>query len=276
MSTLRVLKGSTVTVTETLTDGLGAPLVPTVDTATVIVTNSAGVELANEPATPTGNPNEFSTTLTSVATADLDALTLTWTSSAGAYVSQVQVVGGFLFTIAELRAQATVLADVVKYPTSKLTAVRSAVEDALEEEIGFALVPRYGQATFANASSTLRLTPFLRRIRTVNDAASDLTVDTLDLRFDAVGYVTGYWFQGPTIVGYEYGLDNPPARATSAGLMLAKTWAITGPIDDRTTNYTSPDTGITSTLATPGLGGSIFGLPAVDQWVTSARLIGVA
>lgn len=276
-SVQRVLMDSTARIAEPFLDGLGASPTPPIDTASYTIRNSEGVVTSSGTANPTANPSEFWVPLTTVDTAILDRLTITWANpSVGEMSSTVEIVGGFLFSIADLRATSTVLANTTRYTSLALANLRTAVEDALEGELGYALVPRFGTQTFASGGSSLRLSPYLRSVRSASDDGAALVIGDLDLAYDAVGYVTGYQFYGPTTLGFEHGMDAPSPRAQMAGLQLAKSWAITGPIDDRTTNFTSPETGITSTYATPGFGGSIFGLPSVDQWVASARLFPVA
>lgn len=273
MSVQRVLRGSSATIVETITDGFGAVPASPPTTATVSVVAADGTDLGDPTANPTGNPSEFSVTIDSAMTANLDVLTLTWQSAGFSTTTFVDVVGGFLFNISDLRSVAAPLANTTTYPTVVLANVRASVEDAIESQLGYALVPRFGTKRFGVPLATVRLAPYLRSVRTISDYGT--AVDVADVTYDYTGYVSGYNFLSPSVFGFEHGLDAPSPQATAAALLLAKTWAIKGPIDDRTTSFTS-DVGITSQLLTPGIGGSIFGLPAVDQWIATERLIGAA
>lgn len=274
MSVQRILLGSSASVTETMTDGLGVVPSPAPTAVTVDITNAAGDDIGSGiAAVSAAAPADFSVAINTAMTTSLDRLTLVWTWGVGrTTTTYVEVVGGFLFTIAELR-QIGPLGSDANYSNVTLANVRSAVEDAIEAQLGYALVPRFRTTRFGVPLSTVRLAPYLRSVRSISDDGTD--VDVADVTYDYTGYVTGYSFTGPTVFGFEHGLDAPSPQATAAALLLAKTWAIKGPIDDRTTSFTS-DVGITSQLLTPGIGGSIFGLPAVDQWITSERLIGAA
>lgn len=275
MSVQRILKGSSATIVEPLLDGLGQVPTPAPTSAQVSIRNAAGEDLGSGiTATPTGNTSEFAVDINTAMTVDLDHLTLTWVSAGFQTTTHLEVVGGFLFTIEELRAQSAQLANLTNYTATTLAQVRADVENALEDALGYALVPRFGTTRFGLGSTTLRLHPYLRAVRSITDDAT--AVDVTTVRYDSTGFVSGYTFTGPTVAAFEHGLDYPSPTARARGLQLAKAWAITGPIDDRTTSFTSPETGITSVYATPGVGGSIFGLPAVDQWVQAERLLAVA
>lgn len=271
MSIQRVLQGSTVQLNQVLVDGYGQVVPPSVDSVSVTITAADGTILGTGiPGTPTGNDGEFWVTLDSTMTALLDELTVAWTHvGTSTTTTTVEIVGGFLFDLADLQA---LLPSV--QTQAKLIETRTAVEDALESELGYALVPRYIERTFQARSSALRLGSYVRAIRYVTVAGTALTASQISsLLVDAAGMTTGYaWTRGPIRIGYERGLDAPPPRARDAGLQLAKAWITKGPIDDRTTSFTS-EVGITSTFAIPGRGGSIFGLPAVDQYVIANRLL---
>jgi hypothetical protein len=90
-------------------------------------------------------------------------------------------------------------------------------------------------------------------------------------------YYSAGWTAGRrnVIVGYEHGLDRPPERIKRGALLLLKRWLVEGPVDDRTTSMSNDDG--TFSLATPGRGGSIFGLPELDAAImASPYRVGVA
>lgn len=269
----RVLQGTTATIGVTFqVDGNATDPAPT--DVTVQVTRSDGTDLLAPDTTATRTAaGTYTYNLQTVHTTLLDQLTATWTSgNLGTLTTRVEVVGGFLFSIGQLRAASPTLQDPAKYPTGDLISMRTVVEDALESELGYALVPRFARSRTTN--DYVKLKPYVRAIRSVTSDAS--TVDASMLTFSDTGFVTGYRWRGVTTVTYEHGLDGPSPRATAEALTLARSWLIRGPIDDRVTTVSSPDTGITSVLAVPGRGGSIFGVPSVDAFVQSERLVAVA
>jgi len=273
--TQRILLGGAASVTETLLDGQGALPANPPDTAEVTIINDAGTVLASgASAVTTPNPSEFTIDIDTSMTTQLDRLTLVW-SHAGISptTTTVEVVGGLLFSVEQLRAMDPQLQDATAFPTTAILNVRTEVEQALERHLGYALVPRFTHRA-VSPGDHVQLHPFLRSIRSASSAGS--SVDVSGLTFRPGGVVTGYTFSSPASIAYEHGLDGGDMDATRAALMLAKAWLLSGPIDDRTTVLASPDAGITQTLAVPGRGGSIFGIPSVDEWVQSNSIVAAA
>ncbi len=257
--------GAVLTVTFTV-DGVAAD--PSPDEATVIVTGSDGTEIYNGAAADDGT-GTFDVVLTPAMTADLDTLTATWTLTYGSepqvLVTTAEVVGGFLFTLAEARA-IDPLQNTTKYTTAQIIAARTLAEQALEDVCGVAFVPRYGTETLdgTGGCNLLLSQPKVTAIRsvTINGAAvADLTAFTAR-RTGFVNY-TAAWPQGygNVTVGYEHGWAVPPARVSRAALRLAKRWLVEGPVDDRATSLSSEDG--TFALLTPGVSGVLFDIPEV-------------
>jgi hypothetical protein len=251
-------------------------------TVTVGITRADGTELVAAGTGTTGagtNPRTFS--LTTTHTALLDTLKVTWTSSAkGTLVSYLEVAGGFLFAIADARATRP-LDDTTRYPTSAIIDYRTRVEEAIEDEYGTALVPRYRLATISGPGAyKLRLTDPVRAIRSVTVDGTALPQETINsLSFDD-GWLSGYWWPpgtGNITVGYEYGLDRAPGRVAMDAVRLAKQWLVNGPIDDRAATFNAGADGGTYSLVVPGRGGSIFGLPDLDAVINASPYrLGVA
>jgi hypothetical protein len=53
-------------------------------------------------------------------------------------------------------------------------------------------------------------------------------------------------------------------------MLLTKVWLIKGPLDDRLTSLSTDDG--TFTLLTPGVRGSVFGIPEVDATLAQYRV----
>jgi hypothetical protein len=95
---------------------------------------------------------------------------------------------------------------------------------------------------------------------------SSVEIDSILGVYYSAGWTVG---RRNVIVGYEHGLDRPPERIRRGGLLLLKRWLVEGPVDDRTTSMSNDDG--TFSLATPGRGGSIFGLPELDAAIRRRR-----
>ena len=256
-------------------------------TPTVTITRADGSTVTTSTVGGTGT-GPYTVTVAAANNQLLDELTVTWTATIGGqpntYVDTVQVAGDVLFTIAEVRALNSQLADSNQYSTGEIVAMRTTVEEAIEQHTG-ALVPRYHQETLSGSSITgrnsytgtlgLRLTqPYVRAVRSITIdgvalGSSDLANVTLDGQtLYGYGWPVGW---SNIVVGYEHGRDRPPERVRRAALTLAKIWLVSGPVDDRTNTFTSTEGG-TFSLVTPGRGGSIFGIPEVDAAVLGERI----
>jgi hypothetical protein len=250
-------------------------------TVTVGITRADGTTVVAPGTATTGSgTGARSFALTTTHTALLDSLTVTWVSATkGTLGSQVDVVGGFVFSVAQARAIRP-LDNTTTYTTARIVEMRTLVEDALERELGYALVPRYsldwleqwGSAWGAWGEMPLR--PYTTAVRTLTIdgvAATGMTLRRPGTVTPTLRYTTGFARWSDALVGLEHGQPVTEAEATQAALTLAKTWLVSGPVDDRATAASTAD-GFTYALATPGRGGSIFGVPMVDSFVQRASL----
>jgi hypothetical protein len=250
-------------------------------TVTIGITRADGTVLVAAGAATTGTGTAARTyNLTTTHTALLDALTVTWTSTLkGTLISYVEIVGGFLFTISQARGLPP-LNNTTTYPTATLLEMRTTVEQAIEDEYGTALVPRYRLETFSgDGTRTLRLRDPVRTIRSATVGDTALTAGNIADLTTNYGFVVGYTWTagiGNIVVGYEYGLDSPPPRIAMDAIRLARQWLVGGPVDDRASTFSSTEGG-TYGLLVPGRGGSIFGLPDLDSAIQSSPYrLGVA
>jgi hypothetical protein len=238
---------------------------------TVTVTGDDGTLVASGPAGGSGTgPRTF--TLTTTHTANLDRLTVLWTSaSLGTLDSTVEIVGDFLFATAELDP-------LVPAATTdpEIQAARTRVEQALEDACGVAFVPRYDRATvLGDGSSLLRVgRPYLRRVRWASTSTLGLTTaltttDIAALTAVPYGFVTGgyRWTSGALVtVGFEHGMDRPPEPVRDyARFLLTQDQSI----DSRAERLQTDD----GTLI---FGGGQTGLPAVDRVIDSYRVPTIA
>ena len=165
--------------------------------------------------------------------ANLDKLTVTWTGTFGGLSQQVQsfveIVGGYHFTLADLRAQKN-LADTSKFSNDELIEARQWWETLSESYCDMAFVPRYKVRRISGSGGgSLSLPEWnlrsVRRVWVYSDAdtyeaftstqLADITV------IDGIVYSrTGSFSYGQhnIVVGYEHGLDEAPADIRQAGL----------------------------------------------------------
>jgi hypothetical protein len=277
----RVAQARSATITQTLsvdgtpTDATGTP--------TIAITRADGTVLLAETSTGVTHPDigQYAYTLTPAQTALLDSLAVRWTATLGGqpqtFTDTVEVAGGFAFSIAQARAVRP-LDNATTYTTARIVEMRTLVEDALERELGYALVPRYSLDWldyFAGGSAwgEIPLRPYTTAVRTLTIdgvAATGMTLRRPGTVTPTLRYTTGFARWSDALVGIEHGQPVTEAEATQAALTLAKTWLVSGPVDDRTTALATEDG--TFTLSTPGRGGSIFGVPQVDSFVQRASL----
>lgn len=272
----RILKGVTSTI-RTVFQVDGTPTNPSPNSATVTITRiSDGTVLVNSAAATAGTTGEFTFNLTTVHTSLLDALTVSWTSALGTITDVIEIVGGFMFPLGDLKnmklkgtgASSPLVGD--QYSVADIAEARVLAEQAIEDSMGVAFVPRYAKEILSgNGKTQLFLTwPKVTAIRSATIdgiAVPSLATAVIPLDDGTAALRTGFWStasRGNILIGYEHGYAFCPARVGRAALRLARRWLIEGPVDDRTTSMTN-DQG-TFSLVTPGRRGERFDLPEVN------------
>lgn len=274
----------TFTVGETPTDAAGA--------VTVTVRRLDGTTVSTGPATLTA-PDSGTYTYALPGQADPDILVATWAGTiAGSAVSvrdAVEIVGGFLFEPAELRARFTPLADQVKYPPATIAARRLEAEVDCERIAGHAFVPRFARVACDGTGGDLLIVPgqvvggdgpllLLRRVRacSINGTAlagADLT-SLVPLEGGIIYRPSGAtWPTGRrnVIVEVEYGDDYPPEPVKTAA--MARCRSLIGEpnstIADRAVSFTVQDGGVYR-LSLPTA--ATTGVPTIDSVLQRFRI----
>lgn len=253
---------------------------------TVAVRRLDGTLLASGIATKPGSTTgQYQWILTGGPTApasvtwQLDHLVVTWTGTVGGALmtltDRVEVVGGFVFGLAEARQADSSLANPVKYPTSLLAAKRIEVETELERITGQAWVPRFGRfALDGNGYAGLAVPKVypVRALRAVGTVeAGVLTALTLPTAatLDQYGNLTraggrpwplGF---GNVVLELEFGNDEPPPDLRDAAIyrLRSRLNLTRSGVPDRVNVYTTPD-GSTYRITMPGP--NTTGIPEVD------------
>jgi hypothetical protein len=268
----RIVRGLSATLSHTFySDGVATD--PSPATATVTITRDDGTAVVTAQAATRTSAGVFTYTITPAENALLDTLTVAWTATFGGqaqtFTDTVEVAGGVLFTIAQAQAQS----GLATKTAAEITAARTYVEAELEQACGVAFVPRYSKVTLSgNGRSTLLLPPRTTAIRSVSldgVAVAQSYLDTMRLLPSGELYYPSWWSSGygNYVVAFEHGYSDGAERmaATQAALTWAKSHLVSGPIDDRATQQIG-EFG-TVNLATPGMFGSVSGIPAVDSFI---------
>lgn len=210
-------------------------------------------------------------TVTVPAQNQLDILTVDWTGTiSGATVTArdyVEIVGGYIFGLAEARAQPPVLSDV-RYPTALLAQKRISVEQECEEICGQAFVPRFARVMIPVVGRTSLTLPHVRvralRAVTVDGTARSLT----GLAVSDAGVITGgTWVaripQSTAVIEYEHGWDYPPEDLKEAAMLRLRSRLALGDtgVPQRALSFTVADGGVYR-LSTPSA--KKTGIPEVD------------
>lgn len=202
-------------------------------------------------------------------TGTIDGTTVTWTED-------IELVGGYLFEISDLRAQDRAFENLDKYPTDALKLVRNWVEDVIEgpRAADIAFVPRGRRVTVQGPSDLTQ------------NAAYGLEVPDYELRTVYSGSVNGTaltntqlanfvcddnyiwrtdttWAAGHRNIKlhYAHGYDRAPGAITRAALMLAREYLVKSDLPGRATATSIGDQMFRLTIA--GRDG-VTGLPDVD------------
>jgi hypothetical protein len=272
MSLIRILVTTEVTLTHTFyvdevpTDASGA--------VTATLKRLDGTTVTSGTATHPGPTGVYMFAVPEQAT--VDTLTLDWSGTlAGAVVSvrdHVEVVGGFLFGLAEARAAHPGIANTTAYPSSLLAEKRLEVEQECERICRLAFVPRFARVTLSGDGTDWLPTPDseLRVLRAVSVdgtawSAPDVAAVNV-LKYGALKRPIGaVWPVGDSniIVEYEHGFDYPPSDLTEAAILRLRSriaMPLSG-IPDRATSFTVTEGG-TFRLSVPNRDRT--GIPDVD------------
>jgi hypothetical protein len=289
---LRVKRQATgsYTVTQTATDDDGA-LVTVTGPYTLKIYDGASTLLATQ--TPAYAASIFTANIAYTVLPKLDTYTLVWSGSVNSVATEwtttLELVGGHIFEIADLRAMDRAFADTTKYPNALLRAVRIAVEETFESSRASQVcwVPRGRRVTldgtapdFARAYSPLLygndtrcLTVPDYEVRSVYSVSIDGTALTqqeiadIDIADNVLWRKAGVqWPSWPyghknIVLHYECGYDRPPAAITRAALILGREYLVKSDLPSRATATSIGDQIFRLTIA--GRDG-ITGIPDVD------------
>lgn len=207
---------------------------------------------------------------------DLDIITLEWTGTLGGTIqtltTEVEIVGGFICELADLRALDTI-SNATKYPAAKLAETRAFCEDKFERATRRTFVPRYARAVLdGNGSSTLWLRHGEAR-RIIGATVDGTAVVTTAWKLSPAGRVrapSSFPTGSEVEIRYEHGARFVRGDIKAAALTYIRYLLVTGTdkINDRTLSMSAD--GMVSTMATAGPNRPT-GLPSVDSTLIDYR-----
>lgn len=233
----QLLQATVGSLTATLHDSDGE-VRASVGSLTVGVTTASGSSIVSAGSVTNGGTLGMSYGLTAALTADLDNLTASWTDTgdSSVHTSIAEIVGGYYFTVAELRAMESSLMSATTYTAAQVRAARREVEDEFERICGVAFVPRYRRVTLdGTGGQTLDLPDTM--VRTVRSAwgYSDATnytaltaTELAALEVSLSGRVrrrdggTFEYGSQNVVVEYEHGHDRPPSDLKRAAMLYCR------------------------------------------------------
>lgn len=276
MNRIKKRSVGTYTFTATAEDENGSPLTITAP-VTVTIRDGAGTVVVTD--VPVISAGKLVYDANAALMPKLDTYQLTWTGVAGgesqSWVTEVELVGGYLFEIADLRAQDRAFTDSNKYPIEYLRQARNTVETVIESEkaANVAFVRRgrrvkvNGGSRSVNGLYGLDLPDFevakVYSVKVDGVALTDAQVAAIICDDNTIWSADTRWPSGKRNVEihYEHGMERVPPAITRAGLLLAREYLVKSDVPGRATATSIGDQWFRITVA--GRDG-VTGLPDVD------------
>lgn len=245
-----------------------------VDSPSITVKDGAGTTVAT--GTPSANNQHvLSFSLTASLLPKLDTYSVIWSGTIGgnawSWTDELELCGGYLFEIADLRAMDRAFENTTKYPTATLRQIRTWAEQTIEGKRAarVAFVPRSNRAKVSvtqDYSTGLILPDFaVRKIHSLSVdgvAWTQTEIDTLTIEDNIVWNDAGWIAGNANIeVHYEHGHDIPAGPVTRAALLLAREYLLKSELPSRATATSIGDQWFRINVA--GRDG-VTGLPEVD------------
>jgi len=179
--------------------------------------------------------------------------------------------GGVAYiTVGQMRTRYPELT-VVKYADALVVEAIDLATEAFEQAADVAFSPRTSTLTLSSTDGSSLNVPVARVTGVTAASSTNGTIDVTRSRLIAGSYLTGYWPTSENItVTVTHGYTVTPLRVIRAVMLLARTWLVRGPVDDRATQIPSADGGVIN-LSTPGVFGATFGIPEVDATLAEYR-----
>lgn len=217
---MRILAGTTAPITLELLDYLGEPQAsPSPTSVAVAATAASGATVTTS--------NLAGLTVDLQAPPGPDLISLVWDVDGASYTDFVEVVGGFIFSVAEARRIDNSLADSGRYPFEDIAAARLHVEAEAERIMGRSMSPRLGSETLVvkgNAGVVL-IAPDIREVVSVSKDGVEVTSSVHVANAEA-GILSAppEWEGEELVVTYRYGLTVAPEDVKVLAVRRLRWW----------------------------------------------------
>ncbi len=205
-------------------------------------------------------------------------LTITWTEGTQSQTDVLEVVGGWLFTEAELRAYySSDLTSAATYPDSDIAAARERITAEFEQICGVSFVPRYKRQTMSGDGSHVLWIdrPYTSEVLSATIGTTSQTVSNLALddMLPIVRHKTSTWTAATNsdpynvTISYVHGHAAPPGDIKRAAMILARNQLVkdvTGAGVPENASSWNDGTGQYVSFAANDQTGRWYGIPAVD------------
>lgn len=189
-------------------------------------------------------------------------------------VTNFEVVGAHLFSIAYARASDADLADAVEFPAGDIVDKREIVERDFERITGRSFTPRTVRITVEHDGLAEYLIPTQRDVRSVANVRDSAGDPVAGLAVDGDGHVTGWSSLAADTYSLDiaYGLTSVPSDVRRAGVVYLRALLAesNSAIPEHTTSY-QPADGSTYTLGGASDVTDRTGIPSVDRVLAGHR-----
>ncbi len=231
--------------------------------------------------TATTNNADGTYTYSLAVQADVNELVATWTvtSPSQAVVDEIHIIGGRIFTEAELRAHYNSdLSDGTVYTDAMLAEARDRVTGEFEQVCNVAFVPTYHRETIPGRGSTILEVdrPYVSQILAATIGTTSQTVADLqpDPTLAYVYHTTSFWSRAThtdplnITISYVHGHSSVPSDIKRAAMILARMQLlkdVTGQgVPEIASAFTDP-TGQYTSFGANDMTGRWYGIPIVDS-----------
>jgi hypothetical protein len=245
---------------------------------TIGIVDLDGTEIV-APLTGTTNNNDGTYTYSLAVQADVNELVATWTAGGQALVDEIHIIGGRLFTEAELRAHYDAdLSDDTVYTDPLLAEARDRITAEFERICEVAFVPTYRRETLRGSGGR---TLYLERSKissviaaSIGSIAQTAANIVPDPSLSKVFHTTRSW-NWPTgsdpynvTISYVHGHGTVPPDIKRAAMILARMQLlkdVTGQgVPEQASQFTDP-TGQYVSFGANDMNGRWYGVPVVDS-----------
>lgn len=221
-----------------------------------------------------GASPDWTATIAPAQVPEVDLVNIEWVQAGATYRTQVEIVGGFICSEADIDAA---LDASHTFTPAQIRAARDWAEDILERACHVAFRPRYCREKLDGSGngSIFLSNPRPIAALTASVDGTSVTVGDIDIDPDGLFNSDTDWARGRRNVSvtYVHGYEAPPEPIRSACVRLARYHLLEDPSNmiERATSYTTEEA--TFTLVTPGIRGAETPIPEVNAVIDQYRYV---